>query len=340
MSNPVSYPLDMSGTNPSNFIKEELHTVSEAHYRDRFFLVPVFSPFFVDDFKLRLIINGDIRDLVEDVDFSFALPYVTGTRTTGKAMYGAVTLNNLELNGVLSLDYRTLGGEEVADRYAVLTALADRVYSPRETLFDTLTNVPQKFGPSDHWQSADSLYGQQEVVIALNGIRDAILQNSSLTREQIESFLMTINSSVLGSYLLKTGDTMTGKLFLNGNPTDNLEAATKQYVDEYTINQGELTDQLSRYHTANYVDNELTKKVSLSGDKMTGLLELSGDPSLPLHAAPKQYVDTSAQNLQNQINGINTTIGNLSIDAVTKQYVDDKINEVMLYLSTINMNRA
>lgn len=68
-------------------------------------------------------------------------------------------------------------------------------------------------------------------------------------------------------YVNVSGDTMTGSLILAHDPTQPLEAATKQYA------------------------------VARSGDVMTGILTLSGDPVQPLDAAPKQYVDTTVENL-------------------------------------------
>ena len=38
----VTYPLDLTGVAPTNLIENELHTVSESHYRDYFFIVPNF----------------------------------------------------------------------------------------------------------------------------------------------------------------------------------------------------------------------------------------------------------------------------------------------------------
>jgi hypothetical protein len=45
--------------------------------------------------------------------------------------------------------------------------------------------------------------------------------------------------------------------------------------------------------TKQYTDNQTATKVSKSGDTMTGLLVLSADPSAPLGAATKQYVDSA-----------------------------------------------
>lgn len=64
------------------------------------------------------------------------------------------------------------------------------------------------------------------------------------------------------------GDTMTGFLTLHADPTSNLHAATKQYVDQ-----------------------EVDPRVLRAGDMMTGFLTLHADPTSSLHAATKQYVD-------------------------------------------------
>lgn len=79
----------------------------------------------------------------------------------------------------------------------------------------------------------------------------------------------------------------------------------------------------------------LDAKVAKSGDTMTGLLVLSGDPAAPLGAATKQYVDAINASLTTALNGkLNTAGGTLTglltlsadptsaLHAATKQYVD------------------
>ena len=46
-----------------------------------------------------------------------------------------------------------------------------------------------------------------------------------------ESGKVIARSDVAGDYVKKSGDTMTGPLVLPGNPTQDLQAATKGYVD-------------------------------------------------------------------------------------------------------------
>jgi len=158
---PITFPLDLSGSNPTNLVTNELHSVSEGHFRDYFFIIPNFAPFFVHNFSANITIGNVTRPLVEDVDFSFCLQYVTGTRVTGKPMYGGLTLHNLNMNGIISISYQTVGGDQIADRLQVLTVLADKAYNPRVTIFDILSGVPNAFPPSPHYQDYENFYGQE-----------------------------------------------------------------------------------------------------------------------------------------------------------------------------------
>ncbi|NDC39831.1 MAG: hypothetical protein EBZ48_17655, partial [Proteobacteria bacterium] len=80
----------------------------------------------------------------------------------------------------------------------------------------------------------------------------------------------------------KAGDTMTGLLVLSGDPTANLGAATKQYVDtkfnggvtSFNTRTGAVTLSASDVTTAlNYTP------VNRAGDSMTGALILNADPT-------------------------------------------------------------
>ena len=335
-TNGVTYPLDMGGINPSNLVGPELHSVNEAHFRDYYFLVPDFAPFYIDNFYAEVTIGNVTRPLVEDVDFTFAIPYVTGTRTTGKAMYGAITLHNLNLSDIVSIKYQTIGGDQVADKLHVLTVLADKAYNPRTTIFELLTNVPNALPATPHYQDYQNFYGQEQVVTALVAIRDAIIQNSSLTKEEIAKFLAIINAGALSTFLKKTGDTMTGSLYLKGSPLLPLEAATKQYVDDNTVDANELNMFMSNYHSAVTVDAKLAEKVNKAGDTMTGHLTLNADPSQAMHPATKQYVDNVNTNIQSQITQINTTLDGLTEGRTTQEYVDARIAELMNYIHTIS----
>ena len=74
------------------------------------------------------------------------------------------------------------------------------------------------------------------------------------------------------------GGTFVGDITLKGDPTANLHAATKQYVDN---------------SVGGIADNAMPK----SGGTFTGNITLKGDPTNDLHAATKQYVDKMMDNV-------------------------------------------
>lgn len=322
-----TYNTDLTGVNPQNLVSTELHTTSEATFRDYRFIVPNFSPFYVDHFKMVLTgPNG--RPLVEDVDFSFALPYVTGTRVTGKQMYGAVTLHNLDLNGVLALDYQTVGGEELCDRLYVLTQLADKAYNPRTTIWDVVSNAPNAFPPTPHYQDYENFFGQEQLVGMLAEIRDAILSNSSLTAGNIQSFLSTYLGQ-RGNYISRAGDTMEGPLNLPPVPTDALHAVTKGYVDERLGDLSSVTQLLSQYVKDDELHRLLDMKLSLTGGILTGSLSLNADPENDDQAATKRYVDQKVSQLRQEIQQLQQTVETLSQgDFMTRTQVMELVNEL------------
>jgi hypothetical protein len=123
------------------------------------------------------------------------------------------------------------------------------------------------------------------------------LGNSSLYDD------LNATSGDASSKVSKSGDTMTGPLILAADPTQPLEATTKEYVDN------------------NFLD--------LSGGTLTGPLTLNADPTNALEPATKQYVDTtflpfSGGTLTNTLTLAADPTNDL--EAATKQYVDAAIS--------------
>ena len=335
----VAYPLDLSGVAPSNLIVDELHSVNEAQFRDYFFIVPQLAPFYVDNFSLSIISGSNTLVLREDVDYSFALPYLAGTRSTGKQMYGAVTLNNLDMNGILKMTYQTVGGDQVADRLTVLSMLADKAYNPRTTVWDVLTNVPNAFPPTPHYQDYEDFKGQEAVVEKLAEVRDAILANSSLTSDKLTQFLNDFNQGQSAVYVKKSGDRMTGPLVLPADPVDSMEATTKQYVDDTTFNRAVMLQMLEQYTTLAIMQANLDTKLDLVGGIMQGPIKLPNDPVVDEDATRKSYVDNLIANQAVIINQLQGMLNTMQSTGVTKAYVDDRINELLTRINHVGLQR-
>ena len=121
---------------------------------------------------------------------------------------------------------------------------------------------------------------------------------------------------------------ISDNLVLPADPTESLQAATKQYVDNANAKKlnlagGTLTGALTlpsdptvalQAATKQYVDNANVKKLNLAGGTLTGPLTLSGDPTTVLQPATKQYVDTAIGNTLHLSGG--TLTGSLTVPTV------------------------
>lgn len=106
--------------------------------------------------------------------------------------------------------------------------------------------------------------------------------------------LAAVLTALENSKVDRAGDTMTGALVLPGEPTEDAQASNKRYVDLAALDlQNQLTQAIAAVtYSYQAADTQLQlNKVERSGDSMTGPLTLPADPTLPLQAATKAYVD-------------------------------------------------
>ncbi len=146
----------------------------------------------------------------------------------------------------------------------------------------------------------------------------------------ISASKITDMDAVFASLIPSAGGTMTGQLALVGNPTENLHAAPKQYVDGFLSKAGGTMagdivlagNPTSALHATpkQYVDTFLP----LAGGTLTGPITLSGAPTDSLHAASKQYVDGFLPLAGGTMAGFLSLSGNptQNLHAAPKQYVD------------------
>ena len=108
-----------------------------------------------------------------------------------------------------------------------------------------------------------------------------------VTQEELEASLAQLDMS---GFVQKAGDTMTGPLVLPGNPTANLQAAPKQYIDSVASTLNTALASRARIQTGSYVG--------------TGTYGSSNPCSLTFDFVPKffvvySFVSTSVNPLSN-----------------------------------------
>jgi len=191
---PVTYPFDPTGLAPSNIIPDEIHTLTEVNARTHRILIPNCSPFYLGSLQLKHVdSSGQTRLLVEDIDYTLCLPYIGATRSIGQMIYGGITIHQSLINGLIKITYRTLGGDWIADGNYVLEMLAEYVYNPRITVWDTVTNRTDAFPPINHDQSMDYVYGHQDLITSINELADTIITHPNPTTGIISHLIDVTN---------------------------------------------------------------------------------------------------------------------------------------------------
>lgn len=176
----IVYDHDPSGVSPANRVRDETHVLTELNDRVYRVIVPKFSPFFDTGLVVKFVENnGTVRTLEKGVDYNVAYRYQAASMSTGKMIYGAISVKTTLVNGTLTVGYQTLGGEWVADQAYVLEQLTEAIYNPRIVYWDQLTNVQQTYPPSEHSHPMDDVTSYQDLIDAVNALGQKLLDKGS-----------------------------------------------------------------------------------------------------------------------------------------------------------------
>ena len=219
---------------------------------------------------------------------------------SGGTMSGALDMSEHKITNVHEVELQSSG----AGLYI------GSVVQPDGTTGARLTGVANKNAAALVKPDTVATYVPLAVGAPVNG-DDAVNKNS-------------LNGTLSG-YMKKSGATMTGALVLSGAPTEELQAATKKYVDEAVANVPTPTGGITQ-------EQADARYVQLAGGTMTGELFLSTDtPSSGKGATSKNYVLGVALSKLDKSGGTMTGPLTLSgaptsnLQAATKKYVDDQI---------------
>lgn len=172
----VSYPFDTTGKADTNLVTNELHTLTEVNSAPYRLLIPVASPFYLNNLLLEHIDeSGAVRELIEGVDYYNALIYMAASRSTGRPVYGGWSINNALINGTIRCQYQTVGGPWVADSAYVYQQLLENQANPRTVYWDQITNIQDLFPPTPHTDNIQDFTGLDSVLATMDSIRQAIL---------------------------------------------------------------------------------------------------------------------------------------------------------------------
>ena len=180
---------------------------------------------------------------------------------------------------------------------------------------------------SGAWTQALAIVGGTLTgTLVLNADPTTNLQAS--TKQYVDNSISTAVAAA--PYVRTSGGVMTGLLTLSGPPTANNGAATKQYVDALPgsaaplMNGNAAAGSSANVSHQDHVHPSDTSRIPFTGGTMTGLLVLSGAPTVANGAATKAYADTMVPLAGGTMTGALLLASNptANLGAATKQYVD------------------
>lgn len=170
----ILYPLDLSGTNSTNRINGELHTIGTDRYR----CFAVNYGFFYAD-SLVIVDRATNRRLDEGKDADYVALYYDAdisAATRGKQrVCGAILIHNLDVSTDISVSYQLVGGH-----YANYSAMIEEAINlleldNRNVYWKNVLDKPDLFEPAPHAHDIGDVYGFEYITDLLGALTNAIL---------------------------------------------------------------------------------------------------------------------------------------------------------------------
>jgi hypothetical protein len=179
MSTPTiqTYPFDLTGNLASNLITGEQQILTAGSSPNFHIVVPKLAPYFKNSLVVKFqAVNGPVQTLVEGKDYYCTHLFHDASLACASPIFGSVSFLDWTLQGVVWLQYQTLGGIWTLDDAAIAQILADRLHNPRITTWEQVTNQPVTFPVIDHEWNLTDLVGMSDVVTAIQGVEEMLRQ--------------------------------------------------------------------------------------------------------------------------------------------------------------------
>ena len=179
----ITYPLDLTGNAVTNRIIDEVYQITPA---TRAF-VPVGGPFYTSNLIVRSVSTG--LQLFPNVDYKALHFYRPAAQASGKEVCAVIFILDPSIYNEVSITYSVVGGEYSTAVTAIQEILDNLSLLDDGVNWAEIIDKPNEFPPTDHLQHVDTLYGMDDVVAVLEGVRQAILAGDQPVHEMIYRYI-------------------------------------------------------------------------------------------------------------------------------------------------------
>lgn len=252
MATTYAYPYNPNANLSAAFITGETHTITTDPSRTYNWFVPFAAPFFSKGLVLTHVTSG--RVLTPGVDFNFGLEYhIFNSTVAFYPVYGAIVIMDSTLIGTFSISYYTLGDRYAINEAKALALVANTAIDPRQTYWESVTDIPSQFPVSDHQHDVSDLTGMADVVASINALTASLTNEGGKWWQALNEHLTDYNDPHHVLDMIPSGGTSIAK-------------ATQQQAEEGTDNTAYATSlRVAQYAAANILPT-LNNHINATGN--------------------------------------------------------------------------
>lgn len=309
MTTEYLYPLDLTGSQPSNLIRDEKHTISPpSQITQSSFIVLRACPFFAHNIVVKDGKGATARTLVFGEDYLLTHKSIALTMLTKKAVYASIMFKDRNYTGTVYVTYQTVGGEYNLDDYTIVEKLTRQKYTITHVSFDQIVGLPASFPNPPHQHDPTDLVGMSQIVEKLSDLAAAIRGNKG----SFGVVNATLNAHLIG----QTAHTPT-QVGL-GNVKNYTTAVAADYDKKAA----------DKYATAATVNDYVTKRINESETVYNSRYITKELAGLTYVKAQEVYTKAESDNLYHNKQYLDK-IYLKKADAVTPQHVGNIVNDIV-----------
>lgn len=184
-TNPIQYPLDLTGTNPRNKVSNEVRTINRPEER---IFVPSGGPFFSKSLMVTNVTTG--QRLAPITDFKAVELHNEATIASGEQICTVVLITNNTVTNV-RIDYQVIGGQysEVTSTLRDLLTHVDFNNLKTINWAENVYGKPEVYPPAAHRHPGHEFAGWNRFNVALNNICRAIVNKNAAAMEAVYAYI-------------------------------------------------------------------------------------------------------------------------------------------------------
>jgi len=164
----VKYPLDPTGSSPTNLVTAEPCTLNGRNIRC---IAPIYGAYYGN--SMVIIDTATNKPLTANQWYPSQLCDMP-TSEFGQAVYGIVVITDTTVSNAVTISYQAVGGDYSMNFDAIIQLINNLNLDNRPVSWPNILLKPAQYPPSEHLHDAGDIYGFEYLVHAIERLKNTI----------------------------------------------------------------------------------------------------------------------------------------------------------------------